>query len=102
VNAYDDWMGEALAEARLALASGDVPVAAMLLDARGTRLAVGRNERELTHDPTAHAEVLAIRAAAEALGTWHLEHTTLVVTLHHVRGRDPAGAHPARGVRRMG
>ena len=80
----NDWVGlmeKALAEARLALATGDVPVAALLVDAAGSVIAVGRNERELTHDPTAHAEVLAIRAAAEALGTWHLEGTTLVVTL---------------------
>ena len=81
MNAYDGWMAEALVEARLALVTGDVPVAAIVMDARGNRLGVGRNERELTHDPTAHAEVLAIRAAAEALGTWHLESTTLVVTL---------------------
>lgn len=74
-------MGEALAEARLALDSGDVPVAALLMDAEGRRLAVGRNERELTHDPTAHAEIVAIRRAAAELGTWHLENTTLVVTL---------------------
>ena len=80
----NDWVGlmeKALAEARLALASGDVPVAALVVDAAGSVIAVGRNERELTHDPTAHAEVLAIRAAAEALGTWHLEDTTLIVTL---------------------
>lgn len=81
MNAYDQWMGETLAEARLALATGDVPVAAMLMDARGARISVGRNERELTQDPTAHAEIVAIRAAAAALGTWHLEDTTLVVTL---------------------
>ena len=74
-------MGRALEEARLALATGDVPVAAMVVDAAGSVIGVGRNERELTHDPTAHAEVLAIRAAAEARGTWHLEDTTLVVTL---------------------
>ena len=73
-------MAEALAEARLALATGDVPVAALVMDAAGNRIGVGRNERELSHDPTAHAEVLAIRAAA-ARGTWHLEDTTLVVTL---------------------
>ena len=78
---YDEWMSEALVEARLALASGDVPVAAMLMDARGNRISVGRNERELTNDPTAHAEIVAIRAAAAALETWHLDDTTLVVTL---------------------
>ena len=81
MSSYDLWMSEALAEARLALRTGDVPVAAMVMDAAGHRLGVGRNERELSHDPTAHAEVLAIRAAAEALGTWHLENTTLIVTL---------------------
>lgn len=74
-------MSGAIAEARLAVGSGDVPVAAVLLDARGDRIAIGRNERELTNDPTAHAEVVAIRRAAQELGTWHLEHTTLVVTL---------------------
>ncbi len=81
MNSYGEWMAEALVEARLALATGDVPVAAFVMDAAGNRLGVGRNERELSNDPTAHAEVLAIRAAAEARGTWHLDDTTLVVTL---------------------
>ena len=71
----------AIAEAELALASGEVPVGAVLLDADGAVLATGRNEREKTHDPTAHAEVVAIRKAAEALGEWRLTGTTLVVTL---------------------
>ena len=74
-------MDEALIEARRAVQTGDVPVAALLLDAAGERLSVGRNERELSHDPTAHAEILAIRAAAKELRSWHLENTTLVVTL---------------------
>ncbi|MDJ0336347.1 tRNA adenosine(34) deaminase TadA [Salinibacterium sp. G-O1] len=74
-------MSDAIAEARRALDTGDVPVAAIIVDAAGNRIAVGRNERELTHDPTAHAEIVAIRAAAEQAGTWHLENTTLVVTL---------------------
>ncbi len=74
-------MSDALTEARLALASGDVPVAALVLDASGTRIGAGRNERELTGDPTAHAEIVAIRAAAREVGSWHLENTTLVVTL---------------------
>lgn len=78
---YEQWMTEALAEARLALATGDVPVAAILVDAAGNRLGTGRNERELNHDPTAHAEIIAIRQAARELGSWHLENTTLVVTL---------------------
>lgn len=74
-------MSLAIAEARLAPATGDVPVAALLLDAAGVPLGTGRNERELTGDPTAHAEIVAIRAAAAATGSWHLEDTTLVVTL---------------------
>lgn len=71
----------ALAEARLASAHGDVPIGAVILDASGRTLATGHNERELHHDPTAHAEVVAIRRAAEALGSWHLDGCTLVVTL---------------------
>ena len=71
----------ALAEAELALTTGDVPVGAVLLDADGSVLAHGRNEREKLHDPTAHAEVVAIRRAASARGDWHLTGTTLVVTL---------------------
>ncbi|MGV8896922.1 MAG: tRNA adenosine(34) deaminase TadA [Rhodoglobus sp.] len=78
---YEELMSDAIAEARRALDTGDVPVAAIIVDAAGNRIAVGRNERELTHDPTAHAEIVAIRAAAERAGTWHLENTTLVVTL---------------------
>jgi tRNA(adenine34) deaminase len=74
-------MREALDEARRATTSGDVPVGAVLMDAAGNRIAAGHNERELTGDPTAHAEIVAIRAAAAKLGTWHLEDTTLVVTL---------------------
>lgn len=76
-----EWMLRAVADARLALATGDVPVAAVVLDADGRVLGAGRNEREARHDPTAHAEVLALRAAAEATGDWHLTGTTLVVTL---------------------
>jgi tRNA(adenine34) deaminase len=71
----------ALAEAELALASGDVPVGAVLLARDGTVLAHGRNEREKHGDPTAHAEIVAIRRAAEARDDWHLDDTTLVVTL---------------------
>ena len=74
-------MRTALAEAEFALASGDVPVGAVLLDSDGSVLAHAHNEREATHDPTAHAEVLAIRRGAELRGAWHLEDTTLVVTL---------------------
>jgi len=71
----------ALAEAELALTTGDVPVGAVLLDAGGAVLAHGRNEREKSHDPTAHAEVVAIRRAAELRADWHLTDATLVVTL---------------------
>jgi tRNA(adenine34) deaminase len=74
-------MREAIVEARLALDTGDVPVAALVFDHEGRRLAVGRNEREKTQDPTAHAEIIAIRAASAATGDWHLTDTTLVVTL---------------------
>jgi tRNA(adenine34) deaminase len=74
-------MRTALAEAQLALTSHDVPVGAVVLDADGTVLSHARNEREALNDPTAHAEVLAIRRAAEVRGDWHLDDTTLVVTL---------------------
>ncbi len=59
----------------------DVPVGAVLYGPDGAELAIGRNERELSGDPTAHAEVLALRRAAERLGRWRLEGCTLVVTL---------------------
>jgi tRNA(adenine34) deaminase len=78
---YENWMREAIADARNALSSGDVPVAAFIVDAEGRRIGSGRNERELHKDPTAHAEVLAIREAAASLSDWHLLGTTLVVTL---------------------
>ena len=74
-------MQEALAEARRATEHGDIPVGALLLGPDGAELARGRNERELVADPTAHAEVLALRRGAAALGTWRLEGCTLVVTL---------------------
>ncbi|RAN96766.1 tRNA(adenine(34)) deaminase [Micromonospora noduli] len=59
----------------------DVPVGAVLYGPDGTELATGRNERELTGDPTAHAEVLALRRGAERTGRWRLDGCTLVVTL---------------------
>jgi tRNA(adenine34) deaminase len=74
-------MRGALDEARVALVSGDVPVGALVFDASGRRIAAGHNQREELQDPTAHAELLAIRAAATALGDWHLTDVTLVVTL---------------------
>jgi len=74
-------MGQALDLASGALASGDVPVGALVLSPDGEVLGVGRNLREAQGDPTAHAEVVAIRAAASALGSWRLHDCTLVVTL---------------------
>ncbi|CAM5631431.1 tRNA-specific adenosine deaminase [Streptomyces spiroverticillatus] len=71
----------ALAEAAAAAAAGDVPVGAVLLAPDGEVLATGHNERELHGDPTAHAEVLAVRRGAEKLEEWRLTGCTLVVTL---------------------
>jgi tRNA(adenine34) deaminase len=73
-------MGRALDEARLAAESGDVPVGAVVLR-DGDVIAARHNEREATGDPTAHAEVLALRDAARVLGRWRLDDCTLVVTL---------------------
>jgi tRNA(adenine34) deaminase len=78
---WESRMGRALDEARRALDTGDVPVGALVLDETGQVIGVGRNEREATGDPTAHAEVLAMRAAAAARGGWRLAGCTLVVTL---------------------
>jgi len=61
--------------------SGEVPIGAVVIDAAGTVIGVGRNEREATHDPTAHAEVVALRAASAAVGDWRLDGCTLAVTL---------------------
>ncbi|MER5274207.1 tRNA adenosine(34) deaminase TadA [Streptomyces sp. NPDC002809] len=74
-------MRRALDEADRAAAAGDVPVGAVVLAPDGTLLATGHNEREATGDPTAHAEILALRRAAAALGEWRLSGCTLVVTL---------------------
>ena len=78
---YEEWMTLAIAEARLTAASADVPIGAVVLDGAGHTLGAGHNERELTGDPTAHAELLAIRAAAASIGSWRLDDLTLVVTL---------------------
>jgi tRNA(adenine34) deaminase len=74
-------MREALVEARRALATGDVPVGCVVLGPDGEVVGGGRNAREATGDPTAHAEMLALREAAEVLGRWRLDDCTLVVTL---------------------
>jgi tRNA(adenine34) deaminase len=75
------WMRDALDEARGALTTGDVPVGAVVIDEHGRPIGAGRNAREATGDPLAHAEVVALRAAAEARGSWRLDGCTLVVTL---------------------
>jgi tRNA(adenine34) deaminase len=73
----ETWMTHALDEARAAAAQGDVPVGAVIvLD--GSIIGRGRNRRELDHDPTAHAEVMALREAAQALGHWRVEATLFV------------------------
>ncbi|MET0448175.1 MAG: nucleoside deaminase [Aeromicrobium sp.] len=74
-------MGEALDLARTTAADGDVPVGALVLDPAGVIIGRGRNTRERDADPTGHAEVVAIREAAAAVGEWRLEGCTLVVTL---------------------
>ena len=74
-------MGQALEVASGALAAGDVPVGAVVFSPEGEVLGVGHNQREADRDPTAHAEVVALRAAASALDSWRLQDCTLVVTL---------------------
>jgi tRNA(adenine34) deaminase len=74
-------MREALDEARAALATDDVPIGAVVLDPSGAVVGRGRNRREADSDPTAHAEVLALRQASATLGAWRLSGCTLVVTL---------------------
>jgi tRNA(adenine34) deaminase len=78
--AHERGMEIAIAQARRAEAHGDVPIGAAILR-DGEPLAAAGNERELRADPTAHAEILAIRAAAAALGGWRLPGTVLYVTL---------------------
>ncbi|MCW2845230.1 MAG: tadA 2 [Nocardioides sp.] len=81
---YDAWrapMRTALAQAEAARETGDVPIGAVVVDAGGEVLGRGRNVREAEHDPTGHAEVVALRAAARTRGEWRLEGCTLVVTL---------------------
>jgi tRNA(adenine34) deaminase len=74
-------MGVALDAARQALDAGEVPIGAVVLSAAGDVIATAGNEREATHDPTAHAEVLALRRAGAVLGSWQLRDCALVVTL---------------------
>jgi tRNA(adenine34) deaminase len=77
----DQLMRLALAEAEQAMQTCDVPVGAVVLDEAGTVIGTGRNRREIDRDPTGHAEIVAMRAAAAKLGTWRLHGATLVVTL---------------------
>ena len=78
---YEAWMRLALEEAATAPAHGDVPVGAVVVDVSGAVIGRGANAREATDDPTAHAEILALRAASAARGEWRLSGCTLVVTL---------------------
>jgi tRNA(adenine34) deaminase len=78
---FEPAMRAALAEAAAAARTADVPVGAVVLDAHGEVVARARNRREADGDPTAHAEIVAIRAAARAVGSWRLDGLTLVVTL---------------------
>lgn len=77
----DAAMQAALEVARAAPSSGDVPVGAVVLDRAGAIIAIGHNERERVHDATAHAELLALRRAGAAVGSWQLTGCTLAVTL---------------------
>jgi len=74
-------MRHALTLAERAADAGDVPVGALVVDASGVVVGEGWNLREVDHDPTAHAEVVALRSAAARLGSWRLEGCTLVVTM---------------------
>ena len=78
---WADAMRGALIEAERARGNGDVPVGAVVVAGDGRVLASGHNRREVDGDPTAHAEILALRAAAAKIGDWRLEGCTLVVTL---------------------
>ncbi len=78
---WNPYMERALELAREAEAKGDIPVGAVVVDASGKIIGEGHNQREILKDPSAHAEVLAIQAAAKTLGQWRLQGSTLVVTL---------------------
>jgi tRNA(adenine34) deaminase len=79
--ADDDWMTVALAEADAAAAADEVPVGCVVVDADGREIGRGRNAREALADPTAHAEMVAIRRAAARVGGWRLDGATAYVTL---------------------
>ena len=77
----DAWMDQALLEADLAPLHGDVPIGCVVVDADGNELGRAHNRREVDADPTAHAEILALRSAAQRLGHWRVEGATVFVTL---------------------
>ncbi|MDF5709734.1 MAG: tRNA adenosine(34) deaminase TadA [Nostoc sp. S4] len=87
LNKYDDylihvqWMTRALELAQAAADAGEIPVGAVIIDSTGNLLAQGENRKERDKDPTAHAEILALRTAAITLQNWHLNECTLYVTL---------------------
>lgn len=79
--AAESWMREALAEADLAASKGEVPVGCVLVDSAGAVVGRGHNERETDADPTAHAEMVALRQASHARSSWRLDDVTAYVTL---------------------
>ena len=81
VSGFEPWMRRALAVAAGSVSGADVPVGAVVYGPDGQELSTGHNRREATGDPTAHAEIVALRAAAAVLGSWRLAGCTLVVTL---------------------
>jgi len=80
-NSYENEMQQALEIAKSALATGDVPVGALILNPEGKVISTGHNRREIDNDPSAHAEIVAIRKAAEVNKSWRLDNHTIVVTL---------------------
>ena len=78
---YKSLMQQAISLASEVKCSGDVPVGALIVNDNGEILSSGKNEREKDNDPTAHAEIVAIRKASEKLGSWCLDELTLIVTL---------------------
>lgn len=75
------WIGQTMTLAQRAAEAGDVPVGALVVNTSGTVLGEGWNTREIDNDPAGHAEIMALRAAAQALGSWRLEGCDLYVTL---------------------
>ena len=78
---YQSLMQQAISLAQEVKSSGDVPVGALIVNEAGEIISSGKNEREKDNDPTAHAEILAIRKASEKIGSWRLDDLTLIVTL---------------------